>query len=193
MTTKPKSDSPIVNKEMEKLEKQFDEFNENVKEMTMDRMNLAPKQETEPQTKIATSDLDKMKDVYLKPSRSLNDRSKFNERFREEYNFAKEYVHFIAENNEIKGDMIELWTRPYGGMPCEFWQVPANKPVWGPRYLAEQIKRKYYHRMVMQNTPTNGDGVGQYYGTMAVDTTIQRIDARPVTSKRSVFMGAKNF
>jgi len=59
-------------------------------------------------------------------------------------NFQKEYVQFIAENKEIIGETIEIWTRPFGGMPAEFWKVPVNKPVWGPRYLAEQIKRCYY-------------------------------------------------
>ena len=108
--------------------------------------------------------------------------------------FSKEYVHFIAENKEIIGEAIELWTKPYAGLPAEYWRVPVNKPVWGPRYLAEQIKSKFYHRLVMQqNVVTGGDHMGQYYGSMAVDTTVQRLDAYPVTSKKSVFMGANSF
>jgi hypothetical protein len=89
--------------------------------------------------------------------------------------------------------MIEIWTRPYGGVPAEFWKVPVNKPIWGPRHLAEQIKRCSYHRLSMQNTTTNSDGVGQYYGSLAVDSTIQRLDARPVSTRKSIFMGSKNF
>ena len=78
-------------------------------------------------------------------------------------------------------------------MPAEFWQVPTNKPVWGPRYLAEQIKRKFYHRLMMENKQTEaGDGM-TYYGQMAVDTTVQRMDARPVSTRKSIFMGANNF
>lgn len=183
----------IQETEMEKLEKQFDAFDKNVKELTLDRMNEAPKQELEPQTKLASSEIEKTKDIYLKPHKSIGCRDKFNEKFREDYNYDKEYVQFIAENNEIRGDMIEMWTRPYGGMPAEFWQVPVNKPVWGPRYLAEQIKRCSYHRLVMQQTSTQSNSIGQFYGTMAADTTIQRLDARPVSSRKSIFMGDKRF
>jgi hypothetical protein len=185
---------PKVNEsEMDKLEKQFDAFDSQVKDLTLDRMNQAPKQESEPQAQLSSKEIEKSKEIYLKPSKSISTNQKFNEKFRESYNFDKEYVHFIAENNEIKGDMIELWTRPYGGMPAEFWQIPANKPVWGPRYLAEQIKRCFYHRLKMEQTTTGSDATASYYGNMAVDTTIQRLDARPVSTRKSVFMGAVNF
>jgi hypothetical protein len=183
----------IQENEMEKLQDQFDKFDANVKELTKDRMDMTPKVETEPQTKLAQSEIEKAKQIHLKPSRSIGSREKFNEQYREQYNFDKEYVQFIAENNEIKGDMIEMWTKPYPGMPAEFWQVPVNKPIWAPRYVAEQIKRKSYHRLTMEHRTAGGDGMGQYYGQMAVDTTIQRLDARPVSTRKSIFMGAVNF
>ena len=135
----------------------------------------------------------KAKEIYLKPIRAISCRDKFNEEFRAAYNFDKEYVQFTAENKEIIGESLDLWTRPYAGMPAEEWKVPVNKPVWAPRYVAEQIKRKYYHRLVMQDRPTSADGMGQYYGSMAVDTTVQRLDAHPVNQKKSVFMGASGF
>ncbi len=194
LKSKPKSHSSLAEKELDKAEKQFEAFDNQVKEMTLDRMNAAPKQEIEPQTKIAISDIDKNNDTYLKPFRSIGSREKFNENYRKDYEFAKEYVNFIAENKEIIGETIEIWTKPYAGLPAEWWKVPCNKPLWGPRYLAEQIKKKCYHRLTMQENKTTGiDGMGQYYGSMAVDTTVQRLDAHPVSSKRSVFMGANNF
>lgn len=189
MAEKPK----IKESELDKLGQQFDKFNDNVQALTLDRMNEAPKQELEPQTKLSSSEIEKSKDIYLKPSRSIGSGQKFNEKFREQWNYDKEYVQFIAENNECKGDTIEVWTRPYGGLPAEFWQVPVNKPIWGPRHLAEQIKRASYHRLSMQNTTTQTDGVGQYYGSLAVDSTIQRLDARPVSTRKSVFMGSRSF
>lgn len=193
MAERPKA-TGSVNKEMDKLEAQFDAFDKNVKDLTQDRMNAAPKQETEEQTKLSSKEIAKTTDVYLKPSRSIGSREKFNERFRDEYNFAKEYVQFIAENAEIKGDKMEIWTKPFAGCPAEFWEVPPNKPVWGPRHLAEQLKRCAYHRLIMQqNSMNSSDGMGTYYGQLAVDTTIQRLDARPVSSRKSVFMGANSF
>lgn len=184
-----------LNPEMEKLADQFDKFDEEVKTMTQDRMNQAPKQELEPQTKLSQTEIEKSKEVYLKPFRSIGGADKFNEKFRESYNFDKEYVHFIAENREIVGETIDIWTRPYGGMPAEWWKVPVNTPVWGPRYLAQQIKSCTYHRLVMQEDKvTGGDGQGnRYYGSMAVDTVVQRLDAHPVSPRKSIFMGKNKF
>jgi hypothetical protein len=179
-------------KELNKIEKQFDEFNENVKELTLDRMNLC-KKEDKKEPEISQRDLEKASDIYLKPKRTISCRDKFNEKFRDAYNYDKEYVQFTAENKELIGEQMQLWTRPYAGMPAEEWEFPANTPVWGPRYLAEQIKRKYYHRLVMKDRATSSDGYAVYTGTMAADTTIQRLDAHPVIKRRSVFMNASGF
>lgn len=184
----------VFKNELTKAKEQIDKFDENIKEMTMDRMNKAPKEEVEPQTKLSQKEIEKSKDIYLKPKRSISSREKFNEDYRKEYEFQKEYVQFIAEHKELIGENIETWTKPFAGLPAEYWEVPTNKPVWGPRYLAENIKRCNYHRLKMQqNMITGADGMGQYYGTMAVDTTVQRLDAIPVSTRKSFFMGANNF
>ena len=194
MTKKPETSNSTAQRGLDKAEEQFKAFDENVKELTMDRMNLVPKLEQDSQTKIAQKDLDKKSEVYLKPERTVSCKEKFNEKFRSNYEYDKEYVGFIPEHNEIKGDVIEIWTKPYSGVPAEFWKVPTNTPVHGPRYLAEQIKRKFYHRLTMKQNVTSGsDGHGQYFGVLAADTTIQRIDARPISSRRSIFMGASSF
>lgn len=184
-----------VKSELDKVQSQFEEFDSQVKSLTMDQMNqTAKKEEKEEQTKMSQEDIAKSKAIYLKPKKSINSAQKFNEKFREAYNFDKEYVHFMAENHEIIGESIEIWTRPYGGMPSEEWSVPVNTPVWGPRYLAEQIKRKFYHRLSMkQNVMTEQTGMGTMYGSMVADNIIQRLDARPVSSRKSVFMGEAGF
>jgi len=189
MTNRPKINSQ-GNQELEKLQSQFDDFKENVDQLTLDRMNSAPKMEMDSQTKISSREISKNKDIYLKPDRTIPARDKFNENFRDGYNYSKEYVQFIAENKEIIGETIEMWTRPYGGTPAEFWKVPVNKPVWGPRYLAEQIKKCSYHRLTMSNVVTETTGVGNMYGTLVADSTIQRLDAIPVSPRKSIFMGA---
>jgi hypothetical protein len=191
MTEKPKGKSSFADQELSKVEKQLESFENEIKGATLDRMNQAPKLEVEPQTKIAQSDLAKMKDIYLKPSKVIMAREKFNEEFREQYNFEKEYVHFIAENKEIPGETMEFWTKRFPGQPAEFWQIPANKPVWAPRYVAEQITKCKYHRLYMQDKPTHGDEKGNtYYGTMTIDKAINRLDAYPVQERKSIFMGA---
>jgi len=178
---------------MNKLEKQFDEFDSQIKEMTLDRMNEAPNQEIEAQTKLSQKEIQNSKDIFLKPKRRVSSKEKFNEKFRQDYEFQKETVHFIAENKEVIGEAINLWTKPFAGMPAEEWIVPVNTPVWGPRYLAEQIKRKYYHRLTMKQTTTSADGMGNYYGKMVADTTIPRLTAAPVSDRKSIFMGKHLF
>lgn len=194
MAAKPVNPNSESAKEMAKVEKQFDEFDAQVKSMTLDRMNAAPKEEVEPQNKLSSSDIEKSKDVYLKPKRSISSREKFNEKYREDYNFQKEYVRFIPEHREIIGESIELWTKPFAGMPAEEWVIPTGKPVWAPRYVAERIKACQYHRLTMQqHVMTEANHVGQMFGAMAVDTTVQRLDALPVSTRKSVFMGANSF
>jgi hypothetical protein len=193
MSVKPKVNS-AGERELENVAKQFDAFDANVKELTQDAMNKAPKLETEPQTKIAKADIEKSKDVYLKPKRTIGSVEKFNEKFREQFNFAKEYVCFIAENKELIGEAIELWTKPFPGLPAEEWVVPANTPVYGPRYLAERLKSCNYHRLVMkQSMSDNRNPDAMFYGNMVADSIIQRIDAFPVSNTKSIFMGASGF
>ena len=119
-------------------------------------------------------------------------RERFNERYRDDYNKAKEYVKFVAKNNEVKGEKCEPWTKPFPGIPAEFWQIPVGIPVWGPKYLRDRLQKCGYHIMKMdQSTMNNTDGMGQYYGSMVVDDYINRIDAEEVSENRRVFMGAR--
>lgn len=172
----------------EAIEK-LDKFEDQVKSLTLDELNKAPALKTEQQTLMSQEDIEKSKRIYLKPSRSIGSREPFNEKYRDDYNFSKEYVQFIAENSELVGCNIDIWTKTFPGAPAEYWEVPTNKPVWGPRYLAEQITKCRYHRLVMEDKPVSQDGNGMYYGQMAAKHTINRLDAHPVSSRKSIFMG----
>jgi hypothetical protein len=195
MVDKPKPTSSLTERELIKAEEQFKAFDDNIQQMTMDRMNQAPKEDVEPLHRLAQKDIVDSKDIYLKPFRTIPSREKFNEKFREDYNFSKEYVKFIPEHKELQGEEITLWTKPYPGCGAEEWKIPTGKPVWAPRYVAERLHGSTYHRLVMQqNVSTGTDGLGtQYYGQMAVDTIVQRLDAIPVSNRKSIYMGAKGF
>ena len=194
MKEKPDTKTSLGNAELDNAEKQFQKFDNQIKEMTFDRMSQAPKEDVEPQTKMAQVDIEKSKDIYLKPKCQIGSKEKFNEDYRKDYEFAMEYVRFIPENKEIGGESIDLWTKPFAGMPAQEWIVPVGKPVWGPRHLAERLTGCKYHRLVMQqNVAMGSDHAGQYYGSMAVDTTVQRLDAIPVSTRKSLFMGADDF
>jgi hypothetical protein len=194
METKKPQVNSASQKELDRVEKQFDAFQEEVKSLTLDRLNAAPAEEKEQQTKLSQKEIAASKDIYLKPKRTYPSKEKFNEAFRADYDFAKEYVCFIAENHELIGESINMWTKRFPGVPAEEWEVPVNKPVWGPRYLAEQIKGCSYHRLSMQEGKITGaDGMGSYYGNMVADSTIQRLNAIPASQRKSIFMGASGF
>ena len=187
MSEKPTPRSSLGEKELDKAEKQLDAFDASVRSLTLDRMNMAPSADKEMQTTMSQNQLARATDIYLKPHTSIGSREKFNEDYRKEYEYAKEYVQFIAENKMIIGEIIEMWTKPFAGMPAQFWKVPVNKALWAPRYVAEQIKRAKYHVLTMRDSVTTGsDHMGQYYGTMAVDSTVQRLDAHPVGNTKSI-------
>lgn len=182
-------------KELDKVTKQFDEFEKQVKDLTLDRMNEAPKEEVEPQTKLSQKEISKIPYYRLTPVRTISCKDPFNEKFRDQWNFQKELVHFIAEHKELIGQYIEKWTKPFAGIPAEYWEVPTNKPVWGPRYLAEEIKKCSYHRLIMEeraepNNYAEGFGFGSRYGKIVIDSVVQRLDAIPVSNKKSIFMGS---
>ena len=181
-------------RELDKVEAQFNEYQEQIENLSIDRMNAAPKLETEEQTKMSQQDIAKSKDIYIKPYRSIGSAEKFNEKYREDYEYDKQYTQFMAENAEIIGENIDMWTKPYPGMPAEWWKIPVNKPIYAPRYVENQLKSCNYHVFSMnQSMPTGNSGEGTYFGAVVVDNIKQRLDARPVSQKRQVFMGARNF
>lgn len=168
-------------KELDRAEKQFEAFEEQVKSLNVDEMNKAPKLELEPQTKISTREANKSDAPYIKPLRSINSKERFDERYRDMHTKAWEYIKCIVENNEILGEAIEVWTKKFPGDPAHFWKVPVNKPVYIPKLLAEQLSQCKYHRLSMdQSTIASSDGLGTFMGSMVVDNTKHRIDCRPV-------------
>jgi hypothetical protein len=174
--------------QIEELKDRVDAFDKQVKEMTIDNMNTAPQQDYEP-PKISQKQIEN-NDLHIRPTRWINDGQKFNPKFEKEWEFAKEYVQCVPIHNELRGDLIEFWTHPFGGKGAEFWQVPSDKPVWITRYAAEQLTKCKYHRLKMDETKTiSQDGSGTYYGQLVAKTTIQRLDALPVNNRKSVFMG----
>ena len=194
---KPEPVSNLMDKELTKIDDQFENYNDELKSLGND-INSKPRAlETEPQTKISQNEIAesaKLPGTYLKPSRIIMSQQKFNEKFRKDREYDSEYVYFIAEHKELIGEKIEMWTKPYGGMPYEFWEIPTNKPIWAPRYVAEQIKGSSYRRLkTNEHQITGNNAVGQTTGQLIAESTIQRLDALPQTTRKSIFMGVETF
>lgn len=195
--------SGTAEREMAKAEAQIQNFQDQLTELTQDRIiQTAPPATSVAQDRRNFEGQKKSKDIYLRPAKNLGvgvnpktgEREKFNEKFRDNWNFDNENVHFIAENKEAPGWPIEKWTKPYPGIDMLFWIIPVNVPLWGPRYLAEQLKGCVYHVLKTQDNREIGhNGIGVETGgasSMIIDCTVQRLDATPVTDRKSIFMGA---
>ncbi len=188
--------NPKVNseghKELDKVEKQFDDFKEQVDSLTKDRMDLSRKADLEPIHKIANKDLDKNDAIILKPSKNIRSPEKFNEKFRKPYEEDCQRMDFTAEHRELIGETIEIWVKPYPGMNAEYWEIPTGKKVNAPRYIFDKLQRTGYHRLRMDETKkVGGDGNTQYYGQMVVDNYVPRMDAFVIPAKRNVYMGVR--
>ena len=184
-------------RELDKAQDQLENFNEQIKDATSDvpapgRMDLSKLNMPQSEVRFSQNQINNSKEIHLRPIRSIGSKEKFNEKFRQAFEFDKQIVAFIAEHKELQGEGIEIWTKPYPGVPCEEWKVPTGKPVWGPRYLAEQIKRKYYNRLTMNEQQTIGaDHMGSYTGQLVVAEKKARLECNPVvTGRTSVFMGS---
>jgi hypothetical protein len=177
---KPKVNSESQ-KQLDAVEKQFEQFNEQVQSMTLDSMNKAPVVEREQQTKMSNREMNKTDAPYIKPVRSISSKEPFNEKYRKEWEESWEYVKCVVENLEIIGERVEKWTKRFAGDPAHFWQIPVNKPIYLPRFVADELSKCCYHRLKMdENIQRGSDGTSTLYGTMVVDQKLHRLNCRPV-------------
>lgn len=178
--TRPKVNSESQN-QLDQAVAQVDAFNEEVKALADAPLKAAPLEETEQQTKMSKRETAKYDAPYIKPERSIQCKEKPNEKYQKERDYMWEYVKIIAENNEIVGETIELWTKKFPGDPAHFWKIPVNKPIYVPRLVAERLTECSYTRYAMedrQNT-MGSDGMGTYYSGMVAKNTVRRLNALP--------------
>jgi hypothetical protein len=178
------SKRPDVNsegqRELDKVDAQLQSHVQKMESIDVNKINNTQVQDFNPQTKMSNREVAKADAIYLIPDRAMPCRAKFNEDYRKEYEYYKQPVRFVAENKEIIGETIEIWTKKYAGVPYEFWKVPTNRVVVAPRYLAERLADCKYRRIVMKEDKITGtDGMGSYFGRLEAEQVVSRFDARP--------------
>lgn len=166
--------------ELKKAEDQLNKFESHVKSLTVDELSKSPLKESEPQTKLSNREVEKLDAPYIKPVRAIFSNEKFNEAFRKERDEGWKYVKCIVENNEIIGERIEKWTKHWPGEPAHFWQIPVNKPIYLPKFLAEELQGCCYHRLVMQSRSPDQIREGEPMEDLVAKETRHRIDCRSV-------------
>lgn len=190
---KPELSSGMGQRELDRAEAQMNTFTENLKDLSENQFkHHAPTLNTDQQTYLSSNEIKKSIDIHIKPSKSIGCRNKFNEDYRSQYEYMKEYVHIIAEHRELRGQTIELWTKFWPGVAAEYWEVPVNKPIWVPRYVSNRIKECGYHTFAMDETrQTERNGMGTMFGAMIVTNYTQRLDVHEVTDRHSISMKPK--
>lgn len=171
MTQTPKVDS-YGQKELKKAEAQVEKFNEDVKQASESPVNSSVKQEV-----IIDDLISPDKYFFLKPVKRIKSKEKFNETFRKQYEEASELIFFIAENIEQEGEKICKWTKAFPGIDAEYWEIPVNRIVKGPRYLCEEISACSYNQLMMEDRLTSQDKNMSYYGSLVVSKTKHRLNA----------------
>ena len=178
---KPKVNSD-GQKSLEQAQGQFDAFAKEVSEFNPLEAK-GPNVLTEQQNKMSTKEVRQYDAPVIKPLSTMP-RGKFHwdEKWRAERDRDWELVRVIVENHEIIGEDIDCWSAPWACDSAHHWKVPTNKPIYIPRHLAKQLANCKYHRLRMEDRPTDGANGMTFYGSVTVDQVKQRIDCRPAPS-----------
>lgn len=180
MKKKPNVADGLAQKEVDRLDAEFNAKEKQMSEMTQDAMKDAPLKELAPQVKISKEALEKTDAPKIVPclTRAANGKKKSEQDALRKR--AWEYIKVIAENNEVIGEDIEFWHKPMiAGEDLHFWKIPVNKPIYVPRHIAEHIRSRKYHRLKTdENIRVETNQFGDMMGRMIATETRQRLDCR---------------
>jgi hypothetical protein len=167
---------------------QSNEFSKELSKLNIDATSSLKTEETENQTKLSKREIKREQLPKITYIKSIASQEKFNERFRDEWKYAWEYVSCIVENKEVPGEQVEFWMKDYPGEDATFWRVPVNKPILLPRFVAQHLSARAYAQLSMDPGETReiGDGV-QQYGFPVYKSMKKRIDCIPVSSYTNPF------
>jgi len=117
--------------------------------LTVDKIAETPVNEPEIQTRLTTKELAASEGIpYIEPKRRLTPpMGKLPDCLKKEHARAWEYVKGIYENYECPGDSIKFSLSLYPGDADYLWEIPANKPVYVPRMVANHLEEcQKYHK-----------------------------------------------
>jgi hypothetical protein len=134
-------------KENESLVKSVVELHDSMASLTVDSISETPVIEPEIQTKICYKTLAKENNcVYIEPKKRLPALGKLPEKQKIEHENAWKYVKGIYENYIVNGEPLSFWYTEYPGDQDCLWEIPANVPVYVPRFIAKHLEEcQKYH------------------------------------------------
>lgn len=175
---KPQLASGFAQKEVDRVDAEFKSTTDANANLTQDVLSKAPVKELVPDPFAPKRQLLSAEVPRIVPTFSRGPNGKKKPEQESLRKRAWEYVKVVCSNMEVAGEQIEFWHKPpISGEDCNFWQVPVNRPVWIPRHVAEHIKSRKYHRLMMQEEITvESSGYGEFKGKMVASHSLQRLD-----------------
>jgi hypothetical protein len=170
---KPEQIDPVTQKGVDKLEKTTAQM----QTMTKDAVEKQAPEivDIDPQIRWSKAEIAEYDAPIIRPSRSFAPRSRSEPKEAKERARGWELVKCVVENNEVIGEAPEFWLDKFKGDPTYFWQIPANVPVYIPRFVAEHLSTRKYHVFKMRDE-SSMRSVGD--SGMIVTETRQRLNCR---------------
>lgn len=137
----------MKNKDTESLVKNVVSLQDSMSGLTVDAIAATPASEVEPIVELtAKQRAQEMGIAYIEPKRKLPAIGKLPEKLKSEHKSAWEYVKGIYENYIVNGEPLSFWYAAYPGDPDCLWEIPANIPVYVPRFIARHLEEcQKYH------------------------------------------------
>ena len=137
-----------MKKQSESLIKGALEIQADLNSLTVDQINReAPKAIEQIPQEMSLKERAKLEGArYVEPKRLSPPLGKLPESLKKEHNHAWEYVKGIYENYVVTGEPLTFSYSVYPGDADYMWTVPANVPVYVPRFIAKHLEEcQAYH------------------------------------------------
>lgn len=166
-----------MKEQSKKVVKEVVKLQENLSTLTVDEVNAkAPVYEPEPQKESLKERAKREGARYIEPTRRLSPPlGKLPEKLKADHARDWEYVKGIYENIVVAGEPLKFSYCKYAGDADYLWEIPANTPVYVPRFIAKHLENcQAYHTFDYVEKPQQFKTVDEYTDQFTVTGTQYR-------------------
>lgn len=124
----------------EKIVRQVEDFSNAVQDMR-NAMNKTPEAVSERQMKVTSFQKQFPDALYLEPKHRIPTKGVRNSEKDKNKDYLHEYVVGIFES-QLVGSKLTLWKDGLPGDDFCMWEIPVNRPVGIPRFLAQHLSKE---------------------------------------------------
>ncbi len=137
-----------MKKDTENLVKNAVSMGQEMNQLTVDKINEVAPQADVAELKMSMKEKAAMEGArYIEPKRKFKGLGVLPAKLKKDHARAWEYVKGVYENMMVNGEPIEFWHNgDLPGDPDCLWNIPANVPVYVPRFIAKHLEEcQKYH------------------------------------------------